>query len=125
RAPLDEPLREGAGDPGRVGDPDGLAEPEPPDLARLADEREPVGGETAHPVDATLDPGRGERGHELHRPAPRLLEVRGREGQDGRPGRVRLRWIADVVGLDRHRPMAVGSDPEPGAVLPDVEVAIL
>ncbi len=108
--------------PGRVRHPDGLGQPEPVEVRRLADQREAVGGEGEDAVDAVLVLGLGQHGQQLDRVAPGGVEVllgerlhRRHRGGSG----------ADLVLGDRHGAVGVGADADAVAVPAEVEVAVL
>jgi hypothetical protein len=106
-----------------VGDPDRLGEPQPSNAAGLAEEREAVRGERHQPVDGADQLDVAQRGQQ---PAG-LLTSRGEVGGCERA----LRWmpartgLLDLLGLDQHRLVVVGTDPVGGVVLAEVHGAIL
>ena len=106
-----------------VGDPDRLGKPQPSNAAGLAEEREAVRGERHQPVDGADQLDVAQRGQQ---PAG-LLTSRGEVGGCERA----LRWmparteLLDLLGLDQHRLVVVGTDPVGGVVLAEVHGAIL
>ncbi len=117
---LGERLARAAG----VGDPDGLAQPQPARGGGLADQRHPVGGERHQAVEGAHALRAADGGQEPRRLLGGALEVLGREGQDRRL-LAAVRPRPDRLGVDEPRLVVVVADPVGVADLAEVEVGVL
>ncbi|TKW52638.1 hypothetical protein CTA1_11786 [Colletotrichum tanaceti] len=122
-----EELGDGAGDAGRVGDPDGLGDEEAVEVGGAADEGPAVRGEGHDAVEAVVDVGFGEGREQPLGELPGRGEVVRREVEAGR--HVALvdppRGLAQRGRDHGHRAVAVVADAELFAVLAVVEIAVL
>ena len=123
---LDHPLGDRPADARPLLDPDRGGRPEPPDLGRLAEDRQAVGREREQAVDRVLDADRlvaDDLRHQLERVLHLLREVVLGERELGRRER-RLLDRGDLVGVVQDRAVRVGADLEPAAVLALVHVRV-
>ncbi len=124
----DQQFRHGLGHPRRMGNPDRLGQEESAQLPRFAHQRAAVGRERKDAVEPVRNLRRLQRWQQPLGFLPRRLEILGGEGE---PGRHRLR--RDAFGIrrgqlrqvDRHRPVGVGTDPEPVTEFAEIQVLIL
>ena len=122
---VDQPLGHGPADAGGVGDPDRLGDPEALDVRGLAQQRQAVGGEGEQAVDALLDLGLARGGQQG--PASRSRRRAKSSSVNCRTDGIAVGLVdgQDVVGVDRHRAVAVVADAEPVEALAVVEVGVL
>ena len=109
---VDERLGEHASDTRRVRDPHRLTHPEPAEVGMLTDQRVPVRCEREHPVEAPLQHGLAQGGHQLARQLPGFGEILRGEGVDDAV-------LAALVGVEaggRHRQAPMVERPDADAV---------
>ncbi len=121
-ASLDHPLGHRTRDAGAVRHPHGLRDPEAGQVAVLTHDRGAVGSEGEDAVEALLHLVVPQDGQQVGGVLPRLGEVLLGEGEHRRHRAV---VVPQPLDADRHRPVAVGADPDPVAMLAVVEVGIL
>ena len=117
-------VRDDTRDAHGVCDPDGLRHPETGDVGMLADQRVAVGREPEDSVEAPFDRRLAERGHELARALPRILEVLWREPVGQAALRV-PRMPVEVIGRDRQPAMVERADADPVAVIAVVDADVV
>ena len=120
---VDDRLGEHASDTGRVRHPHRLTHPEPAEVGMLTDQRVPVGCEREHPVEAALQHGLAQGGHQLARQLPGFGEVLRGEGVDDAV----LPALVGVEAGRRHRqpPMVERPDPDAVAVVAVVQPRVV